>query len=131
MFKKGLILIKNCPNFVRKGSLFCPKMFWFCPRISEHCVQYLLKKVSQSLAVLVFMNCFQKFVFLFYFRTNLGAFCPKMSEILSENAFFGQNSDKSLWNTHKKLWSVKWIFWVQFRTNGFFGGLIFCVFMHF
>ena len=131
MSENTLILIKNRPNFVRKGFLFCPKMLWFCTRIIEHCVQYLLKKVPQSFAVLVFMNCFQKFVILSDFRTNLGVFCPKMSEILSENAFFGQNSDKSLWNTHKKLWSVKWILWVGFRTNGFLGGLIFCVFMHF
>ena len=94
--EKGFILIKNGLNFVREGLKFCPKLSSFCPRITEHGVQYLLKKVPQSLAVLVFMNCFQKIIILSDFRTNLGAFCPKMSEILSENAFFGQNSDKSL-----------------------------------
>ena len=129
--RNTFILIKNGLNFVREGLKFCPKLSSFCPRITEHGVQYLLKKVPQSLAVLVFMNCFQKIIILSDFRTNLGAFCPKMSEILSEIGFFGQNSNKSLWNTHKKLWSVKWIFWVGFRTNGFFGGLFFCVFMHF
>ena len=91
-----LILIKNRHNFVRKGLDFVRKCPRFCPRITEQCVQYRLKKVPQSLAVLVFMNCFQKIIVLSKTRTNLEAFCPKMSEILSEDGFFGQNSDKSL-----------------------------------
>lgn len=70
MSERGLILIKNrlkfCPkrlDFVRK----CPR---FCPRIIEHCVQYLLKKSAS-------IPC-----------------CACFHELFSKNHHFVQNSDK-------------------------------------
>lgn len=121
LFEKGFILIKNGLNFVREGLKFCPKLSSFCPRITEHYVQYLLKKVPQSLAMLVFMNCFQKFVHLSDFRTNLGAFCPSFVRNFVREWFFrtklGQKFVKYAQETLEcqmnisSWFSDKWIFW--------------------
>lgn len=71
------------------------------------------------------MNCFQKIIVLSKTRTNLGAFCPKMSEILSENVFFrtklGQKFVKYAQKTLECQMNIvgwfsdKWIFrWLDF-----------------
>ena len=120
-----------CTNFVRESGFFvrnfvreavilsedlykiCTKLFIDFPFFYD---RTLLNPLLCKLTLTVFIN-FQKRFSFWRFCTNFVREWPHFVQ----NNFFSDKSrtkwTKSLWNSHKLVWWVKWIFWKGLGQN--------------